>query len=314
MDGDKLVALPQLAEVEFPEVVDATFMNEWRACRHKAFRGHMQHYKPEGESVHLHFGACFAAGLEAARRQFYIEGKGQDESLGMGMRAFLESWGDYIPPDYVAKTLERGLGALEFYFAEWPLGDKNQAVPRVMPSGTPAIEFSFAQPLPFLHPVTREPVLYVGRSDMIADFAEGVYIEDDKTASQLGDSWAKQWELRGQFTGYCWAARESGIDTNGVLVRGVSILKTKYGAAQALTNRSATEIDEWLATTLDDLADLRTAWEKREYKKNFGDTCSSYGGCQFVPVCKSPDPDTWLKVYFVRSRWDPIERTNTLLD
>ena len=58
-----------------------------------------------------------------------------------------------------------------------------------------------------------------------------------KRQRQLGDSWARQWELRGQFTGYCWAAREAGIDVNGVLVRGVSILKTKYGSAQAITNR-----------------------------------------------------------------------------
>ena len=314
MDGDNLVALPQYAEVEFPEVIDATFMNEWRGCRHKAYRAHMQHWKTEGESVHLHFGACFASALEAVRRDFYIAGKPAEESLGTGMRTFMESWGDYVPPDFVAKTLERGLGALDFYFETWPLGDKNGAHPHIMPSGLPAIEFSFAEPLPFLHPVTNQPVIYAGRCDMIADFAEGVYLEDDKTASQLGDSWAKQWELRGQFTGYSWAARESGINTKGVLVRGVSILKTKYGSAQSLTNRSAAEIDEWLATTIDDLAELRTAWEQRRWKKNFGDTCAAYGGCQFVPICKSPDPDTWLKAYFVRSKWDPLERTNTLLD
>jgi len=314
MDGDKVIALPIYGEVAFPEVIDATFMNEWRACRHKAFRAHMQHYKPEGESVHLHFGACFASALETVRREFYIGGKASDESIASGMRTFFEKWGDFIPPEGVAKTLERGLGALDFYFDEWPLGDKNQAMPHIMPSGLPAIEFSFAEPLPFLHPETGQPVIYAGRCDMIADFADGVYLEDDKTASQLGDSWAKQWELRGQFTGYSWAARESGIDTKGVLVRGVSILKTKYGAAQALTNRSAAEVDEWLATTLSDLADLRDAWEKREWKKNFGDTCSSYGGCQFIPVCKSADPETWLKVYFQRSRWDPLERTNTPLD
>ena len=313
MDGDN-IQLPHYGEVEFPEVIDASFMNEWRACRHKAFRAHMQHYKPEGESVHLHFGACFAAALETVRRQFYIEGKTPDDALADGMRTFFEQWGDFIPPEGHAKTLERGLGALDFYFETWPLGDKNLATPHIMPSGAPAIEFSFAQPLPFDHPVTGQPLIYAGRSDMIADFAEGVYLEDDKTASQLGDSWSKQWELRGQFTGYCWAARETGIATHGVLVRGVSILKTKYGSAQSLTYRSASEIDEWLATTLSDLEDLRTAWVRGEWKKNFGDSCSSYGGCQFVPVCKSPDPETWLKVYFVRSKWDPLERTNTRLD
>jgi len=39
--------------------------------------------------------------------------------------------------------------------------------------------------------------------DMIVDFAGGRYGEDDKTTSSLGASWAKQWDMRSQFTGYC---------------------------------------------------------------------------------------------------------------
>lgn len=298
-------------DVPFPEVIDATMMNDWRSCKHLFFRQHLQHWKPQGESVHLHFGACFASALEALRRAYYEQELTSDEALSIGINKFMTAWGDFEPPAGVAKTLERGLGALEFYVNEWPL--HTGAQPHKLPSGKRAIEFSFAQPLPFNHPVTGQPIIYAGRSDAIMDFAEGVYLEDDKTASQLGESWAKQWELRGQFTGYCWAAREAGISVNGVLVRGVSILKTKYGAAQAITYRSAAEIDEWLAVTLSDLGEMVAAWETGNYKKNFGDACASYGGCPFVPVCKSADPETWLTAYFEQIQWDPLERTKRRL-
>jgi hypothetical protein len=148
---------------------------------------------------------------------------------------------------------------------------------------------------------------------MICDFAEGIYVEDDKTATQLGDSWTRQWELRSQFTGYCWAAREAGISVNGVLVRGVSILKTKYGSAQAITYRSGWEIDRWLGQVLRDLRRLESAWNEGYYDFNLGEACNSYGGCQFTNVCKSNEPETWLPMYFERKRWDPLERTETLL-
>ena len=106
---------------------------------------------------------------------------------------------------------------------------------------------------------------------------------------------------------------KSGIDTNGVLVRGVSILKTKYGAAQALTNRSPWEIDRWLEQTVRDLRRLEQAYKENWFDYNLGDACDSYGGCQFRQVCKSPDPIGWLKIYFERRHWDPLERTENAI-
>ena len=40
---------------------------------------------------------------------------------------------------------------------------------------------------------------------MIVELNNGLFIEDDKTASQLGSKWANQWEMRSQFSGYTWA-------------------------------------------------------------------------------------------------------------
>jgi len=210
----------------FPAVWDSSMLATLRSCPQKFALEYLQNWKPKRESHHLRAGAAFAKGLEVTRRRFYAESQSPDTSIQAGIGALLAAYGDFQPPDDSPKTAARMAGALEFYFAKWPLGS-DPAVPATLGDRL-GIEFSFATPLPLNHPSTGEPLMYCGRADMVADFAGGRYVEDDKTASQLGASWSRQWDLRSQFTGYCWAARVAGIAVQGVLIRGISILKTKY--------------------------------------------------------------------------------------
>jgi hypothetical protein len=300
------------ARPPFPRVIDSTMLATFRSCPQKFYQSYMEHWKPQGESIHLVAGRAFAKGLEIARKAFYEEEDAPDVAVGKGLLALAEDYGDFEAPEDSAKRVERVMGALEYYFDAYPLTE-DKATPMVMPSGRRGIEFSFAEPLQFINPETREPVIYSGRSDMIANWAEGIYVEDDKTATQLGASWSRQWDLRSQFTGYCWAARKARIPVAGVLVRGVSILKTKYDTQQAITYRSDWEIARWETQVIEDLRRIRQAWESGYWDWNLDHACSEYGGCAFQPICKSPAPEQWLPVYFERRQWDPLTRTETLL-
>ena len=222
---------------DFPPILDSTIIGAFRSCPQKANLAYIEHWKPRATSIHLHAGACYARGLEVTRRAFFEDGLPSEDSIALGMQALITAWGDYEAPEGSTKTLERTAGAFEYYFSVYPL-ETDKATPYLLPSGKRAIEFSFAEPLSINNPQTGEPLLYCGRTDQIVDFASGVYLHDDKTTSQLGASWSKQWDLRSQFTGYCWAAAKADIPVNGVLIRGVSILKTKYDTAQAITYRS----------------------------------------------------------------------------
>jgi hypothetical protein len=298
----------------FPAVIDSTMLAAARSCKQKFYQTYVEHWKPKGESVHLVAGAAFARGLEATRLAYYEQGLSCADSVACGAGALISAYGYFEPPEGSSKTLDRMLGALEFYFSaeNYPLA-LDKAKPHVMPSGRHAIEFSFAHPLPILHPQTGDPLLYCGRSDMICDFASGVYIEDDKTTTQLGASWSRQWDLRSQFTGYCWASREAGLPVHGVLVRGVSILKAKYETQQAITYRSTWEIDRWLEQTCRDLDGLIRCWREGYWDFNLDHACTEYGGCAFRDICKSPEPDRWLPMSFERRIWDPLARTETPL-
>lgn len=292
--------------IPFPETIDSTMLGTFRACPQKYFRQYMQHYKPRGESVHLIAGGAFAEGIEYARKAFYIDGLSPEEAEGAGLVALIRKYGNFQPPSDSAKTLQRMCGALAFYFERYPLGqDGADPIDR---GGVRGIEYSFAEPMEFNHPTSGDPVLYTGRSDLLAHYAGGKFAFDEKTATSLGASWANQWEMRSQFTGYSWASARSGYPIQGIVVRGISILKTKYETMQVLTYRSKYQVDLWYKQVLRDMERLRKCWEEQYYDFNLDHACSEYGGCSLRRVCSSDDPQSWLDTEFEIRIWDPLKR------
>lgn len=291
----------------FPHTVDSTILSTFRSCPQKFFRQYVQHYKAKEQSVHLIAGGAFASAVETARDAFYVQGASAKDSEALGMQALIKHYGSYQCPEDSAKSLERMLGAFEFYLFHYPLGNDG-AEPITLASGRRGIEFSFAEPLNVLHPVTGAPILYTGRSDMLAERADGIYAYDEKTTSSLGATWTRQWEMRSQFTGYIWAAKQQGIDTKGAIVRGISILKTKYDTLEVQTYRTDYEIARWQSQTERDIRRMIQCWQEGYWDYALDNSCTDYGGCALVRVCKSSDPEAWLPVYFDQKVWDPLAR------
>lgn len=286
-------------------------LGTFRACPQKLFRTYLEHWKPGDESVHLVAGKAFASGLEAARETFYVQGRPADEALCDGLEALWLQYGTFDCPEDSAKSPLRMAGALEYYFSQYPLG-ADGAKPHIFRGGRHGIEFSFAEPLSVLHPETGDPLIYAGRADMVADAFGGLFLYDEKTTTSLGQSWLKQWEHRSQFTSYCWGLRGHGFQPTGIVVRGVAILKESFNTAQVITYRSNWEVERWLAQTERDLARMIQCWESGYWDYNLDHACTEYGGCSLVRVCKSPDPESWLPVYFKKRRWDPLLREETV--
>jgi len=297
-----------LQRPNFPHVIDSTMISALRSCMHKVYLQYMHHYKSNYESVHLHAGAAFAKGLEVARESFYLDGDSSDTAEAKGLHALLTAYGDFEPPEGSAKSLDRMLGAFEFFMSAYPL-DNDDFIPYKFTGGKQGIEFSFAEPLPIKHPVSGDPIIFAGRADMIGTYADGLFLEDDKTTSSLGASWANQWDLRSQFTGYTWAAKRSlGLNVKGALIRGVSILKTKYDTQQVLTYRPDWQIDRWEKQVIRDIQRLIDAWGEGYYDYNLDYSCNEYGGCLFRDVCNSKEEEKWLDASFTKRVWDPINR------
>lgn len=301
------VCEPPTLLTDFPELIDNTAREQFFNCPRKFQLSSINQLAPVRKSIHLHAGGAYAAGLEALRKAFYSEGKTAEDALAIGVEALIKFYGEYEPLDTDLKTCERMVGALVSYTQQYPL-ESDALKPLEYAPGRHAVEFTFAIPLPVLHPVTNLPILYAGRFDMLAVFHDSLFVEDDKTTSQLGPTWGKQWELNSQFTGYIWAAQTYGFNAVGAIIRGQSILKHEYGHAQAITYRPQWMIDRWYEQLCRDVWAMVEAWKAGYFNFALGSACSAYGGCEFRMLCTSQHPNNWLEGNYCRRHWNPTQK------
>lgn len=301
------------ATLQFPEVIDSTMRADFVSCPRKFYYARLYNFTKQAANIHRHFGGVFARALEVYRRVYWDETLARphdaDFALQTAVTTIIKEWGDYEPPPNATKTVWACIDALASYFEQW-----NPATDIFIPhlvDGRPAVECTFAVPIPgFTHPTTGNPLLYAGRYDMLATRRGGpgqLYIEDDKTTGALGESWIEQWRLRAQFTGYAWAAREHDIRVNGVIVRGVGILKTQINFAESVQSRANWKIDAWLDQLRRDVDRMLESWRRGVWDQNLDVACSQFGGCMFQDLCDSPQPERWFNQFIV-SPWNPLER------
>ena len=294
-------------EVTFPRVVDSSIRKEFEMCPQRAAYSYFRNITLKGGNIHLHFGACFAKGLETVRLAFYGEELSVIDSLNKGYKAIILKWEDFEPPDNSKKTLASCLLALQEYFIQYP-PDTDVIKPLII-DGKPTVEFTFAIPIPGMkHPETGEPLLYGGRFDMLCSYHNAVFIEDDKTASQLGMSWSKQFKLASQLTGYVWAGKQYGYPIQGAIVRGVGILKSSITHQMIIESRPEWMIDRWLEQLIRDVERMITQWKSGVWDMSLDHACASYGGCPFLNLCMSPQPENWIKTHYEEKRWNPLEK------
>lgn len=324
--------MPQ--ELTFPLYIDSSMLTAWRACKRKHFWSTLHSLYPRGQSVHLIAGGAFAAGIEAARKRVFLDPAPRDvthtQMLHAAYPKFLYAWGDFRPPENSSKTFFTTWRALEHYLEQHPPAS-DDLQPWIRPDGSPAVEYKFAVPLDdILHPDTDDPIFFAGRFDMIGVYsAAGQQLigpSDEKTTGSLGFDWASKWDLRGQFMGYCWALRAQGIKTNHAIVRGVAILKTKNEVRTALIAYPDFILLRWERQMKRDIKEMITSYRKVKeqgvdhvdttsldafylehlYPYNFGDSCDSYGGCAFTPLCSARNAEPFFTNY-VKHRFNPLE-------
>jgi len=298
----------------FPEVIDNTARSAFRKCEQYTVYQTFNKIKPATPSIHLHAGAAFARGLEMTRRAFYEDKLDAETALAKGLEALIIFYGDFNAPEDSVKSCERMAQGLISYFNQYPLATDYIKPYYMQHSDAYGIEFSFAIPIedngvPLLHPETGNPILYAGKFDMLAEKEGVLFVEDEKTTSQLGNSWLKQWDLDSQFTGYCWGAKSYGLPVAGAIIRGVSFLKASNGHAEAVIFRPQWQIDRWHKELVRDVKRMLEIYKTREYSMALDKSiCGNYGGCSFEMLCTSPNPEQWIPINFVENTWNPLHK------
>ena len=293
-------------EKAFPAVIDSTMLASYSACQRQFELGTLYSLRPSGTSIHLHAGGAYAEGMEKSRKAFYEDGVDELTAKEIGIAALTERYGEY-DSGKETKSLDRMVGAMEFYFDNYPMATDAAQVAKL--GSRHAIEFSFAIPLPINHPETGEPLLFSGRCDAIVNFAGGLYALDDKTTSSLGPKWAEQWAMRSQFTGYAWAMKQLGMKPAGTLIRGVSILKTKYETAQSIVSQPEWKMERWYESSLKKIRRMIEIYQTGDVTYDLSEACNGYGACPYKQVCLNADPAQMLEIYYDRIVWNPLTHT-----
>lgn len=289
----------------FPNIIDSTMLTCFRSCPEKFYNEFCLNLAPAAISPDLHAGGAFAAGIEAVRRAFYADGLALEAALAKGIEAFTRYWGDYTPPEKHAKTYTNMSNALFDYFERYD--PKTDHVQPLMNNGQPQVECRFAHPMPVNHPVTKEPLIFAGRFDMLGAMAGQHFIVDEKTTKGFAINWSRQWSLRSQFLGYTWACREQGINVEGAIIRGIAILKSEFRHLEAIIPMPQWQLDRWYLQTVRDMERMVACWDEGFFDFNYGESCSSYGGCQFEILCTAKDPALWYGDFTTRN-WNPLHR------
>lgn len=298
--------------VAFPSLIDSSMLSS-AACHRQFFFKHCLNLASMGTNVHLHAGRVLARAVQEVRNAFYREGKTELESIYAGFEIFISEWGDYEPPAFGSgkfKDFINVANALFSYFRQYPLAT-DEIQPYFRSNGDPAVEFTFAIPLPIEHPDTGEPIFYGGRSDMIGVWNKANAVVDEKTTYTFPDNWQKQFLLRGQFIGYCWAGQQSGMDTKAAIVRGIGIQQSGIKHLEARLLYQQWQIDRWHSQMLMKVRGLIESY--KAYKEqgldaipmSYGDACSSYGGCEMMDLCTSEHPENWYNSFQPRD-WNPL--------
>lgn len=295
-----------LNKAPFPSAIDNTMVSAFRACPKKFFWRHGLWLQKNEQSIHLVSGGAFAKGLEVTRKEFFDNFKPFNEALARGACALIAAFGNTEPsPKYGAKNVFNMIGALAFYFETWPIDRIITPYQRI--GQRHEIEWNFAVPIGITNPSTGAPILYCGRFDMIGQHESGMILgEDDKTTSQLGESWFNRWRLSNQLIGYTWGVREHGIALGGFNIRGVSLLKNSYGHADAICQITPQKVDLWLINTQLTVNRMIQAYLNNAWELDMAGACSAYGGCDYLPLCEANDPEDWIEPNYHKIEWNPL--------
>src|SRR5437879_3117354 len=106
----------------FPIVIDNSIRRAFVECPTRMMRRYVENLAPTQPNVDLHFGGSFAKGIEAARQAFYgLLRVSSSEAGEFGIEAAMTAYGDFQPPVTSYKTKARLIGAIRYYFEQWPL-------------------------------------------------------------------------------------------------------------------------------------------------------------------------------------------------
>lgn len=302
-------------EPNFPAVLNNTIISLYKACPYQCWLKDFCNVQVNSENVHLTAGAAYANGLEAWRKARYFDNTTPDDALSIALCAVIKTYGHLNCSEW-EKSWLAVCEAIVFYADSYP--PESEAFRPFALSDIATLEFSMAMPLPFKHPDTGEPIMYVGRVDQFVKNVNDnmVYSEDDKTVSKLGATFSRRFKTDGQFLGYNYMAKyHYDIPVIGSLLRATCFYVNRLDKDQILISHSDTMLENWYNGLIQTVEQMLIMYLRKSADgpiRAFNTACSNYGGCVFQEHCYLNYPIS--RPEFKKQKWDPVNRVNIVIE
>lgn len=290
---------------DFPAVVDSSMLAERRVCPQSAEYKYIWKLIPPTLSPHLHAGKTLAGALHTARETFQQTASASAAELA-GYYSLLTSYhGVTNVPNHPTKNLPGLIDAYLAYVSKWPFDQDHLQIKYA--------EANFAIPLRVRHPRTRDPILYAGRIDMLAEDTLGdTYVVDEKTTGRMDKELANKFLLRPQFIGYNYALRRHfRVKSHGTLVRIIVVNGSNIEPMEIHIPHSNEDLERWWRQVNFETAEWIQQFLRKEMPRH-GDACYHWGRpCDYTTPCRAPYRSLEnLAHNFVHNDWSPLNPTN----
>lgn len=183
------------------------------------------------------------------------------------------------------RSVANGIKILKAYFKHYA-NDGMEVVRDT--NGLPMIE----KQVEFLLHVDSELEIYFhGQIDIVLrnKIANTIHYADHKTTASLGKEFYNRINPNHQYTGYVMAGQfRLGIDSSSFMVNGIQVAKTKSEFARQFTERTEEDFAELKQAYITAVRELLACIETNSFPMSSPQSCSTYGGCQFLDACSAP--------------------------
>jgi len=249
------------------------------------------------------FKPAFGTAIHGALEKYYTEVKGgaslEDRDLWtLAVDEFKRLWNPYEGTDLTGlRTMIRGELACRQYFDKFK-HDQFKVLETEIGGAISVEEFTI-----------------IFKADMvIEDPIEGVTVFETKTSGHRGYLIVKP---NAQLDTYIFGVRaHTGLDIKGAILNQIYFRKGRKGECitktlsfeREGTERNDAELEEWYRDVIQWCSKIKLSVKENYFPRNTN-SCTAYGGCMFLSVCKHNDPSVvaTLKQGYKKEMWEPWE-------
>jgi hypothetical protein len=247
-----------------------TKISTYESCPSKYQKRYIEGITTKTKARPLALGSCMASGLAAFRATGNAE---------KAREAFIKTWekeGKILSissEDDPMRSVERGLTILNEYTKFYPSD----------PTDTIQPEIKFEEEV-------APNIIFRGRIDGVIRVGTDTAIDEDKTASRLGDFYFKQLRSSYQILWYLWVAKRLGLfNIEGTrvpkcLINVLYIHAKNLRFERQLIIKTTRQVDASFPIMMDWIKQIQVATEMNLFPKADNEMCQKYGGCEYLPL------------------------------